>query len=132
MPASGNSAPGFGRPPSNPLDYENFQRASERAATQPLQFNPGERASYVRAMVNRVLEYRREGKSVNDIKGYLPEFAEEYKHLFEMLTMPEGYDARNLQIMLGMLDQMGRGNLSQHEASVIVGKRLFEKYGKTP
>jgi hypothetical protein len=29
-----------------------------------------------------------------------------------------------------MLQHMDKGNLSQHEASVVVGKRLYEKYGR--
>ena len=46
-----------------------------------------------------------------------------------MITSPSGYDKKNLDIMLTMLDHMGKGNLTQHDASVIVGKRLYEKYG---
>jgi predicted ATP-dependent serine protease len=81
-------------------------------------------------MVARTLEYRQERKSAEEIKTLLPEFAEEYKHLFEMITAPEGFDANNLNMMLAMLERMGQGSLSQHEASVVVGKRLFDKYGK--
>ncbi len=119
MPISGNR-----------LDRESYESAASRAATQELQFDPKTRSQYVRAMVARVLEYRRERKSDDEIKERLPEFAKEYKHLFEMLTAPEGFDQRNLDIMLAMLDRMGAGALSQHEASVIVGKRLFDQYGK--
>ena len=113
----------------NPLDRESYESAAARAASEPLTFNANERATYVRAMVKRVLEYRRERKSVEEIKERLPEFAEEYKHLFEMITAPEGFDQRNLDVMLTMLDRMGQGSITQHQASVIVGKRLFDKYG---
>lgn len=119
-----------GGPPRNPLDAETITDAARRAAAAPTLFSPKERAAYVRAMVARVLEYRRERKTVAEIQERLPEFAEEYKHLFEMLTAPEGFDQQNLTIMLAMLDRMGQGALSQHEASIIVGKRLFDKYGK--
>jgi hypothetical protein len=108
---------------------ESIEDATARAVNAPTLFNPKERAAYVRAMVNRVIEYRRERKSAEDIRERLPEFAEEYKHLFEMLTAPEGFDQQNLTVMLAMLDRMGQGGLTQHEASVIVGKRLFDKYG---
>jgi hypothetical protein len=47
-----------------------------------------------------------------------------------MITSPNGFDTANLNIMLSMLDHMGNGNLTQHDASVIVGKRLYEKFGK--
>jgi hypothetical protein len=113
----------------NRLDRESYETAAARAATQGLQFDPKERSRYVRAMVARVLEYRRERKTPDEIKERLPEFTEQYKNLFEMITAPEGFDQRNLDIMLAMLDRMGSGGLSQHEASVIVGKRLFEQYG---
>lgn len=108
---------------------ESIEDATTRAVNAPTLFNPKERASYVRAMVARVLEYRRERKTAEDIRERLPEFAEEYKHLFEILTAPEGFDQHNLTVMLAMLDRMGHGGLTQHEASVIVGKRLFDKYG---
>ena len=124
------SAPRRRGPPTNPLDSESIEEASRRAAAAPIAFNPRERIQYVRSMVARVIEYLQERKSAEDIKTLLPEFAEEYKHLFEMITSLEGYDANNLNMMLAMLDRMGQGSLSQHEASVIVGKRLFDKYGK--
>ncbi len=125
MPASGNRAP-----PSNPLDRENFQEASRRAAAEPHKFNAAERATYIRQMVAQTLAYRRDGRSVEEIKQLLPEFAEMYQYVFEMITDPAGYDERNLQIMLSMLEHMHKGSLSQHDASVIVGKRLYEKYGR--
>ena len=49
-----------------------------------------------------------------------------------MITSPEGYDASNLQVMISMLEHMDKGNLTQHDASVIVGKRLYSKYGSNP
>jgi len=33
-----------------------------------------------------------------------------------------------IQSMLAMLDKMGEGKLSQHQASVIVGKKLVDRY----
>ena len=47
-----------------------------------------------------------------------------------MITDPAGFDEANLTTMLSMLEHMNKGNLSQHGASVIVGKRLYEKYGR--
>lgn len=115
----------------NPLDRESIEEASRRAANEPHQFDAADRARYVRAMIARVTEYMRDGKSVELIKEYVPEFVRDYQNLFEMITSPAGYDKRNLEIMLSMLDHMHSGRLSQHEASVIVGKRLYEKFGHT-
>ena len=123
MPLSGNTAPVQG------LDRETIEAASRRAQEEPLAFNPAERANYVKAMVLRTQEYMNQGMSIDDIKARLPEFAEGFKHLFEMITSPNGYDKKSLEVMMTMLGHMNNGKLSQHDASVIVGKRLYEKFG---
>ena len=119
-------------PTPNPLDRTTIRQASEEAAQRPLDFRPEDRATYVRAMINRVLEYQQAGRTVTQIKTLLPEFVEEYRHLFEMITQPEGYDKAQLQSMLALLDTMAKGRISQHQASVVVGKQLLEKYHKGP
>jgi hypothetical protein len=116
------------RPPT--LDKESVQNAVERAKTEVHAFNAKERVEYIRKMVACVDKYRSQNRSVEEIRGFLPEFYEQYKNLFEMVTAPEGYDESNLNTMLAMLHHMDKGNLSQHEASVVVGKRLYDKYGK--
>ena len=120
MPLSGNQ-----------IDRESIEDAARRAAAAPLTFNPGERSKYVKSMVSLVINLKNQGVPVDEIKSKVPEFAEQYQNLFEMITGPNGFDKRNLEIMLSMLDHMQKGNLTQHDASVIVGKRLFEKYGQT-
>jgi hypothetical protein len=116
----------------NPLDRTTIQEAAQEAANRALDFRPEERATYVRTMVNRVLEYQQAGRTVAQIKTLLPEFVEEYRHLFEMITQPEGYDKAQLQGMLALLDTMAKGRITQHQASVVVGKQLLEKYHKGP
>ena len=118
MPVSGNK-----------LDRQSYENAAKEAMHKPHEFNAKDRAIYVRAMVTRTQEYVKERRSVDDIKELLPEFVRDYKHLFDMITDPAGYDASNLQVMLAMLDHMDSGNLTQHDASVIVGKRLYSKFG---
>ena len=106
-----------------------FQESLETAATRPMDFSPAERATYVRAMVSRSLEMKAGGRTVEQVKVALPEFGRDYPHLLEMLFEPE-FDPQNLQTMLHMLDRMGQGSLTQHQASVIVGQRVFEKAKK--
>ena len=118
MPISGNK-----------LDRQSYETAAREAAVKPHEFNAKDRAVYVRAMVTRTQEYLKERRTVDEIKELLPEFVRDYKHLFDMITDPAGYDASNLQVMLAMLDHMDSGNLTQHDASVIVGKRLYSKFG---
>jgi hypothetical protein len=122
MPLSGNRAP--------QLNRESIEAASRRALNAPLEFDPKTRSQYVKSMIARTIEYLREGKSIEAIKERLPEFVRDYEHLFEMITSPTGFDTSQLNVMLSMLDHMGNGNLTQHDASVIVGKRLYEKFGK--
>ena len=45
--------------------------------------------------------------------------------------MTPGYDKQSLYTMLLLLEKMGRSEMSQHDASVIVGQRLFDKYVQT-
>jgi hypothetical protein len=118
--------------PNGGLDRETIERASRAAANQRHTFNAADRATYVRSMVQRVAEYRAQRKTAEEIKELLPEFVRDYKNLFEMITSPDGYNQQDLAIMLNMLQHMHTGSLSQHEASVIVGKRLYERYGKQP
>ena len=118
MPISGNK-----------INRESYESAARTAAQTPHQFNAKKRTTYVRSMVETTLNYLRERRTIDEIKELLPEFVRDYKHLFEVITDPAGYDANNLQVMLAMLDHMDSGNLTQHDASVIVGKRLYSKFG---
>uniref|UniRef100_A0A6C0JVA0 Uncharacterized protein n=1 Tax=viral metagenome TaxID=1070528 RepID=A0A6C0JVA0_9ZZZZ len=120
MPISGNK-----------LDRESYESAARVASQTRHEFNAKERGVYIRSMVTTTQDLLRQRRSVDEIKELLPEFARDYKHLFEMITDPAGYDASNLQVMLAMLDHMDSGNLTQHDASVIVGKRLYSKFGNS-
>ena len=123
MPLSGQKF----RP--GPVERESVKDAMARASSETHAFNAKERVDYINTMVDCIKRYKRENKTLHEIKELLPEFVEQYKSLFETLTNPAGYDESNLTTMLNMLKHMDNGNLSQHGASVIVGKRLYEKYG---
>ena len=109
---------------------QNTRQAMEEAANRPLDFDPKTRAYYVRESVKELEEYQRQGLNFDEIKAKMPIFARDYKHLFEMITNPRGYNKQDLKTMLAMLDRMGEGSLTQHQASVIVGKRIAEQYIK--
>jgi len=109
---------------------KNTREAMEEAATRPLDFDPKTRALYVRNCVKDVEDCQRSGMTVEEIKEKVPLFVRDYKNLFEMITNPQGYNKQDLKTMLAMLDRMGDGGLTQHQASVIVGKRLAEQYIK--
>ena len=120
MPVSGNRGPPRDTGPS-------IEDSLREAESRSLDFPAAERAIYIRAMVKRTQELRAAGRSLDDIKALLPEFVRDYPHLFETVTGPE-FDQNTLQTMLLMLDRMGEGQLNHHQATVIVGKRLAQKY----
>lgn len=108
----------------------NTREAMAEAATRPLDFDPKTRAKYIRDSMAQIEEYQTQGLNAEQIKAKMPTFVRDYQHLFEMVTNPRGYNKQDLKTMLAMLDRMGAGDLTQHQASMIVGKRLAEEYIK--
>ena len=88
-----------------------------------------DRASYVRSLIKRLERLQTEGKTKEEIEAAVPEFKRDYPKLYDMVIAP-GYNKQSLQTMLVMLDRMALGQLSQHEASVIVGQRLVDNFVK--
>ena len=109
---------------------QNTREAMEEAANRPLDFDPKTRAKYVRDCVAQIEAYQRDQLNTEQIKAKMPLFVRDYQHLFEMITNPFGYNKQDLKTMLAMLDRMASKDLTQHQASVIVGKRLAEEYIK--
>ena len=127
MPLSGNEirvSQSRGPPRDTGPSIEDSLRDAE---SRSLDFPATERAIYIRAMVTRCQEMRSNGRSVEDIRAQLPEFARDYPHLFDTVTGRD-FDPINLQTMLVMLERMGEGSLNHHQATVIVGQRLAQKY----
>jgi hypothetical protein len=112
------------------LDPRQIQEAAAEAASRETAFPAKERAEYVRAMVKRADAYKKDGLSLEQIKERLPEFSRDYPNLLEAVTSDEPYHKQTLTTMLAMLDRMGEGSLSQHQASVIVGQRLVQTFVK--
>jgi hypothetical protein len=110
------------------LDPNGIRAAAAEAASAPTRFNATERSAMIRTHVAQIRRMRSQGKTRDEIKLLFPDFYENYKNLFEMLTRPEGYDERSLTMMINMLDKMGSGSLSQHEASVKVGESLLHRF----
>lgn len=112
------------------MDRNSIQSAAADAANQQHAFDAKARSVYIRAMVKRCEEFQSQGLNVESIKEKLPEFARDYPTLFETVTSSDPYHKTSLRTMLAMLDRMGDGNLSQHQASVIVGERLLQTFVK--
>jgi hypothetical protein len=112
------------------MDRRSDAERMAEAASRPLDFQPKERAQYVRDSIALIEVYQQQGLTTVEIKEKVPTFVRDYKNLFEMVTQPGGYNKQSLKTMLAMLDKMGTGELTQHQASVIVGQRLADTYIK--
>ncbi len=85
---------------------------------------------FIREQIEKVKALKQQGKTKDEIKAEASRFAEDYPQLFKMLVSNEGYNEATLRTMLSMLEKMGSSELSQHQASVIVGQRLYDNYVK--
>jgi hypothetical protein len=113
------------------VNRDSVSTLAAAAANEPTRFNATERSAFIRSNVQQVRRMVSEGRySIDDIKAIFPEFSEQYPNLLEMLTRPGGYDERSLNLMINMLDKMGAGRASQHEASIQVGQHLLNTYVK--
>ena len=110
------------------VEMRSVSTMTAEAALEPTRFNATERSAYLRLNINQIRSLVHRGVSIEEIKQTYAEFAEQYELVFNMITRPEGYDERALQMMINMLDHMGAGKISQHEASVNVGKILVDKF----
>ncbi len=112
------------------FDRDSVKNLSEKAANEPTRFNATERSAFVKEHVEKITKMVKNRHSIDDIKGVFPEFCEQYPNILEMITRSGGYDQRSLDLMLRMLEKMGEGVKSQHEASIHVGQHLLNSYVK--
>jgi hypothetical protein len=88
------------------------------------------RATYVRNAVDKIFAGKRAGKSNEEIEEEVALFAKDYPFLFKKVLAMESPNDPNLRTMIAMLEGMGRGDLTQDQASGIVGQRLYDRYIK--
>lgn len=112
------------------VDPTSVKELSEKAATEPTRFNATERSTFIKDHILKIGKMLQDKHSLDDIKAVFPEFCEQYPNILEMITRPEGYDHQSLNLMIKMLEKMGRGAASQHEASIQVGQHLLNAYVK--
>lgn len=110
------------------LDKDGVLAASVEAEKAPTQFNPKERANYVRERVDEIRKLIVLGQNDIQIKAALGTFVDQYPTLFQYAVRTD-FDMKQFEMMLGMLDKMGAG-MTQHQASIAVGQKLVDKYVK--
>jgi hypothetical protein len=114
----------FNKRPTAPL--EGIDEATARAESQSLDFDPRVRARFIREMLVDVNNWLNQGLAEEQIREKVPDFSERYPELFQKIIKNE--DLSPIQSMLTMLDRMGNGSISQHQASIIIGKKLVDKF----
>ena len=112
------------------FDKDSVKNLSEKAANEPTRFNATERSAYVKDHIDKIRKMIKDKHSIEDVKAVFPEFCEQYPNIVEMITRSGGYDQRSLDMMVKMLEKMGQGLKSQHEASIQVGQHLLNAYVK--
>jgi hemerythrin-like domain-containing protein len=109
-----------------PIERQSYDQAAAEASTRSLTFDPNVRARFIREMLNTIPHWIAQGLTDEQIREKVPEFAEKYPELFSKIIQKE--DLSPIQSMLAMLDRMGEGNITQHQASIIIGKKLVDKF----
>lgn len=108
------------------LNPESVKDAMAEAKDRSLDFDPATRAKFIEDNVRDIKVLLDEDKTESEIRAAFPEFISAYPELFRKLVARE--DMSNLKTMLTMMSQMATGSLSHHQASMIVGTRLAERY----
>jgi len=108
------------------IHRQTIDEATAEAEARALEYDPNSRARYIRTMLQDIALWMTQGDSEEVIKNRVPDFVEKYPELFKKIINKQ--DLSPIQSMLSMLDRMGEGNMSQHQASVIIGKKLVDRY----
>ena len=108
------------------IDRQSIEEATREAEARTIDFNPRERATAIREMLSVLVPLVRQGKLESELRILHPVMIENYPELFKKIIAKQ--DLTPLNTMLSMLDKMAEGRISQHEASVIVGQRLVDRF----
>jgi hypothetical protein len=109
-----------------PVERKSYEEAATEASSRSLDFDPKVRARFIREMLNDIPRWMTQGLTEEQIREKVPEFADRYPELFTKIIQKQ--DLSPIQSMLSMLDKMGEGNITQHQASIIIGKKLVDKF----
>ncbi len=90
------------------------------------------RSAFVKAKIEIVKKLKAEGKAQAEIELHpeLVTFVGSYPALFKMLFKIDIGNEAALRTMLAMLERMGTGQMTQDQASTVVGQRLYDTFIK--
>ena len=122
----GSGSGGRGQFAPGPLERQSYDSAAAEAENRTLEYDPSVRAQYIRQMLHDIPQMLQRGMSEQEIKDATGQFADNYPNFFKKLMDKE--DLQPIHTMVNMLDRMGSGQINQHQASIIVGTQLYNKY----
>jgi hypothetical protein len=90
------------------------------------------RSVFIKAKIEIVKSLKAQGKLMGEVEQdpRLTEFVARYPALFKMLFKIDINNEAALRTMLALLERMGSGQMTQDQASVVVGQRLYDTYIK--
>ena len=90
------------------------------------------RSVFMKAKIEIVKNLKAQGKLMGEVEQdpRLTEFVAGYPALFKMLFKIDINNEAALRTMLALLERMGSGQMTQDQASVVVGQRLYDTYIK--
>jgi hypothetical protein len=90
------------------------------------------RTRFVKAKIEIVKGLKADGMTQAEAQQHpdVKDFALKYPALFKMLFKIDENDA-SLRTMLAMLERMGKGDMTQDQASTVVGQRLYDTFIKS-
>jgi len=109
-----------------PVHRQSMDEAVAEAESKTLEYDPKVRATYIRSMLRDIAQMMARNETEEEIRKKVPTFIELYPELFKKIIQKQ--DLSPIQSMLLALDKMAEGNISQHQASVLIGKKLVDKF----
>lgn len=117
------SAPVLRRPGAGPPPAEEPAIPIEPAVARA-------RSAMLKNAIATLRKMKAEDKTRTEMIEAVPDFNRDYPKLFSLLVDKGEFENPSLRTMIAMLDRMGSGEMSQHQASVVVGQRLHDVYIK--
>jgi hypothetical protein len=108
------------------VDSQSIEEAVAEASSRRIEYSPAERARDIRRILEEVPYLQRHGATKDQLLTLFEREAKLYPQFFKKVV--DGEDTTPIRVMLTMLDKMQEGELTQHQASVIVGQKLVNKY----
>ena len=109
-----------------PIQRQSMEEATAEAEARPIDYDPKARATIIRKMLEDIPLWMAQGDSEEAIRARIPEWVEQYPELFKKIVQRQ--DLTPIHTMLAMLDRIAEGGISQHQASVVVGKKLVDRF----